>query len=310
MEPSLVPLETLERPGGWAVVLQADDTFGIVTLATVGFFGGLYAIYRGGATYRKYALVRNTPTERIRSIALGRTELEGIVRAAGELIDQPFTDGDCVYTSWLIQEYTDDPGGDDESWETIAEGVDGVEFSLESETGRRVLVDDPTDATVTLSGDCTDSFTVEGYESPSDEIAEFCERLNVSPTAIDKRRYVQEVLDPGRSAYVFGQAVEREDPTGRQNQKRIVVERDPSSGRFIVSDRSEKTLQGHYRLRSVSLVGGGLVLSTVCLGVWLHAGAQYGFVIPILGGIFGLVILFVLYLAVGPSLNAVHSLGG
>lgn len=298
---STATVEVVWAVAGADIVLQndnGDDILEMTIMATVGFFGGLYGIYHGTDKYRKYALVKNTPTERIRSIALGRTELEGVVEGAGSLVSQPFVDRGCVYASWEIEEYTEDPGddddgsGDNKSWETLDEGVEGIEFYLASTEGdRRVLVDDPSDATATLSSDCSQSFTVGSQQSPGSEVAAFCEDQGIEPTASNRRRYSQEVLEPGTSAYVLGQAVEREDPTGGRNEQRIHIERDQSSDRFIISDKSEEELRDHYRSRTKLYVGGGLLLSTICLGLWLHIGTAHGFGVSIFGGIVGLVVV-------------------
>jgi len=68
--------------------LQSDGIGELLVLLPAGFMFGLYLIYKGTDKYRKYALVRNTATERIRSMALGRTELEGVARPAEKVLDQ------------------------------------------------------------------------------------------------------------------------------------------------------------------------------------------------------------------------------
>lgn len=285
-----VEFGTLLQSGG------DDEILLYSILATVGFFGGLYALFLGKNTYQRYTLVKSTASERVRSIAIGRTEVSGVVRAAGDACTQPFDDADCVYAYWRLAEYTPSSSDDQEnSWSTKAVGSYGTEFYLEGESGRQVLVDDPSDATVTLSDSCRSLNYVGANETPDDRIAAFCERQDISPTSRYRRRYTQDILAPGDTARIHGQAVEREQPVGPNNEDRILLTADESSGEFLISDKEESKLQTHYRNWSLIYGGGGLSVSAYCLWAWLTNGAQAGLNDALLGGVIGLVLLGTLF---------------
>ena len=285
-----IGFETVLQTGGGENILLYN------TLATLGFFGGLYAMYRGKNTYQQYTLVKNTGQEKIRSIALGRTELIGGVSPAGECPSKPFEDEDCVYASWRVAEYTPSRDEDeDKSWNTKAVGSYGTEFYLESENGRQVLVDDPTEATVTLSNDSRERAYVGSNESPSERIQQFCKSQDISPTSRWRRRYTQDVLVPGETAYVLGQAVEREEPVGPNNEDRIKITQDDATGTFVISDKPETDLQEHYRNWSLYYLGGGLALSAYTLWAWFVNAGDGGYGDAITATIIGLVILAVIY---------------
>lgn len=292
---------TLVEAVEFDVVLQSgsgDDILVYTTLATLGFVGGLYAIYIGTNTYQKYALVKNTATERVRSIAMGRTEVEGGVQPAGEARSKPFDDEECVYAYWRMAEYTpsrNDDGETEYSWNTKAVGSYGTPFYLEGESGRKVLVDDPSEATVTLSGDARERTFVSQNTEPDERIVQFCESQGISPTSKWRRRYTQDVLVPGNKAYVLGQALERDEPVGPNNEDRIVLTHDESSGEFLISDKPQQHLQEHYRKWSFIYAGSGLGVGAYSLWAWLTNATEHGFDGAAMGAIIGLVILAVIY---------------
>lgn len=129
---------------------------------TAGFLLGLGIIYWGFKTYRTGRLIRNTPTETTRSVAIGRTELKGHCRDAGTTFDQPFSEGRCVYRHWKVEEYKKDHSDDDNNnyeWQTHDTGTDVAAFYLEDDGGR-VLVDATDDATFEISDEHSERITV------------------------------------------------------------------------------------------------------------------------------------------------------
>lgn len=277
------------------IVLSSNDDDDILERlvgSTLGFLYGLQKIYNGTDKYQKYALVRDTPTERVRSIALGRTELEGTAQVVEETVDAPVTGQECLYADWEIEEYT--KSGDNRTWSTLETGSVGVPFYLEGDTGK-VLVDDPTDATATLSEQCETVQELDSDTIPATSVKQLCERQDISPTASNRRRYTQRILEPATGCYVLGEAVERDEPAGPRNQDRIVIQRDRTSDRFIISDKDEEQLATYYRNRSLLLVVGGLALSAFCLFVWLHTGDTYGFGATIAATVLGFVLYGIFY---------------
>lgn len=291
----------LSEIAGLDVVLQSetDDSILLYTiLATVGFVGGLYAVKLGWDSYQKYSLVKNTATERVRSIAMGQTEVEGGVKLAGQAPSKPFDDDECVYADWRIAEYTpreNDDGEREYSWNTKAVGSYGTTFYLEGESGRQVLVDDPADATVTLSDDARERKFVERNAEPDERIAQFCMSQDISPTSKWRRRYTQDVIVPGKKVYVLGEAVQRDEPVGPNNEDRILLTRDEFTGAFLISDMPQQHLQEHYRNWSLLYAGGGLGVGAYSLWAGLTNATEHGVGEAIPGVIIGLVILGAVY---------------
>ena len=111
---------------------------------TPAFFGfgalalGLFLLVRGVEFGARRRLIENTPTSRIRSLAMGFVELSGKARRKYTL-KVPYLLADCVYYRYSIQEKRNTGRGS--RWTVVEAGQSGpVPFLLEDNTGR-VLVD-------------------------------------------------------------------------------------------------------------------------------------------------------------------------
>lgn len=270
------------------------------------FLLGLGLVYFGFDKYRTGRLIANTPTEKCRSVALGRTELQGTAVPEDEPAEAPFSGEDCVAAAYEIEEYR---STDDESeWVTVEAGNVAVPFHVEDDTGRvRVSAED---AEIDVSDEHVSERTVESGSSPPDRIASFVEdgpTVGVKSTAdrtdkllssvnlttdVDEfvgnllqsgvseytgvrtdssteRRYTEEILPPGEDVYVFGGAVERDEP-GLANEERVEVTVDDMTGEFLVADRAEQDLASEYKRAAPLWMGGGVLLSAGALYLLLQ----------------------------------------
>jgi hypothetical protein len=82
-------------------------------------------------------LVEDTPAEKVRSAAVGRTELEGTAKPTAGTITAPFTDEKCLHVSWRVEELRG--SGDGEDWEAIAAADLSVPFLLDDGTGELLV---------------------------------------------------------------------------------------------------------------------------------------------------------------------------
>jgi hypothetical protein len=270
--------------------------------------GGLGLVYYGFTVHKLSSLVRNTPTETVRSAAAGRTELEGRVRPADETFSAPLSDGDCVYAAWTVEEYDHS----NEGWETVGRGSEAVDFYAEDDTSRLLVgaegagadfeIADEHSRTLSVPGDeetppAVESFLASGRSGEMDVgAAETYGVLDVvklltNPTGgltgqagpadtmtmgqdtglgttDAPRRYRQRVLPVDEPVYVYGGT----RPPHEQEQgdgDSLVLTADPATGEFIVSNMGEAGIAKHYSRRGpLWIILGGLV-STV--GVYLLA---------------------------------------
>lgn len=220
-------------------------------------------------TLRTAWLVKTTPTEDVRSLAVGRTEVKGIARPADASLPQPFTDGSAVIGEYRIRKHDPDPDGKQSGWVTTDRGTIAAPFTIDDGTGE-VRVDASEDADVYVSDTNTTSVTVPAHEPEPQPVREFLAEYtdrDVDPDGEGsiydrKHRYVQEVIPPDEEVYVFGDAEPRGEDSAT-NAERLVIDEDDDTGRFVISDKDEPELVTGLRRRAPVLFVLGLVLSIV-----------------------------------------------
>lgn len=259
---------TLEPAGAAATVtavpLQVD--VGELAFLVLFFALGLFMVYKGFDEYRVSRLIRDTATETVRSVAVGRTELTGTAVPADTVFHRPFTDGECVYAHYTIREH-DDSGSEGSDWTTVDTDTWVAPFYLEDGTGR-IRVEPEVTAKFEISEGNTTTITVDAGQSPPPEIRAFLDDVASASPSSEKRKYVEEVIPPEASVYVLGGAEERDGADGA-NEDRLVVRRDGGSDRFVISDMTQDELASTLTYRAPLLILVGLAISTVCLYVLL-----------------------------------------
>lgn len=125
--------------GGVYILNETVNNFvflgGVITLA------GIFVIYSAKKVYRRNRLILDTPTSKVRSIAMGKVELYGTALPyEGKLMKTPFGMMDCLWCEWSITVVPEEMayvGTGDQAYR--ASGViDGL-FWLQDNTGK-VLV--------------------------------------------------------------------------------------------------------------------------------------------------------------------------
>lgn len=257
------------------------------------FGGGLFLVYWGWTRYRRYTFIRDTPTATVRSMPVGRVELEGTARVAESALEAPFTDEPCLYADWHIEEYRYDPDDNDHDWVTIASGTLATPFYLEDDTGR-VLIQAGEDADFDLSDDNHRTIEVGGAGSPPPAVESFIEtaRDDTDLTSVlgdsvgsiaevftddgrigdssNRRRYTQNVLPVDSPVYVFGSSRPVDvsavpDREAGANEDLLAVRRDDETDLFLISDQREDSLVDRYKSRAPLAVVGGLAASAIGL---------------------------------------------
>lgn len=264
----------------WVIAQQSSRiTDGVTELlfVFVFFLLGVYLIYWGADTYRLSRLIANTPTEKVASMAVGRTELEGTARPADTVFEQPFTDGGCLYARYSIKERrkSNSSEGSDYKWVTMESGEVGTPFELEDETGS-VTVKATSDTRYEISDENRTTITVGRGDSPPPTVQAFLDgevegpwNPSANPKRSRKQRYTQEVLPVHGDAYVFGGAKPKQVDdveSGSANEDLLEIVRDGGTDRFVVSDLGEEELASGLRKRGPA---------TALIGLLLSAGMLY-----------------------------------
>lgn len=191
---------------------SGDDEFLAVGVLLLVFFGGLGLMYVGFQRYRVGRIIKNTAPERIRSVALGRTEVHGHVRDAGTTFDAPFTTDECVYRQWKIEEQREYRRRDEDGrtkterrWVTLDRGSDVAPFYVEDETGQ-LFVNTNDETTFEISGENTYSQSLGRGRSFPSEVTTFMRTredwidpmdvIEASPFADEFSGHRAEILTP------------------------------------------------------------------------------------------------------------------
>ena len=327
----------------------------VLLFVALAFVGALAIIYWGFQTYRFGRVISDTPPEPVRSVAMGRTEVNGQILPYQRVYDQPFTEGRCVYGEYKVREYKEYPNDDDKDdrWETVDSGSFGCPFYIDDETGK-ILVEPNDDTIYEISDEYSNTIRVGKNQSPPGTVQNFLggtstattshssddenansgrlgrlrrrffggdggEQSNVTEQSFPdtqpnhgtteeeseedeteqaneyrhvrrselssasgtsrKRRYIQTVLPVEGETYVYGGATRRDPEDVSAGDVAEVIRTDPSTGEFIISDKSEFELARGYTKRSVMYMTAGLVCGAMILAVLaqiLITGPLYG----------------------------------
>ncbi len=262
---SLVPLFI------FGSIPTGEDGFKAVMFGVLFFLGGLLGIAAGFGTFRDLQLVRNTPTSKIRSMAMGLVEVKGESIPSDRTVKAPISDEDCLFYVYKVEEYQQQ--GKHKNWVTIDSGRDGEPFHLDDGTGTVTV--DPEGAELEIPWDR--NIHLDGGEKPPDYISEFIESnpkiREGSNEAFDifdnDRRFKEKYVLSGEQVYVFGKAMNRRSEYGEYT----VINKDRSTPMFVISDRSEKELREDWGWSYKLYLGGGAVVAI----------ASYGFLVLLMG---------------------------
>lgn len=156
------------------VTIREAAQLEVLLFVGLAFVGSLLIIYWGLQTYRFSRVIRDTPPEPVRSVAMGRTELQGEIVPAERVFDQPFTEGRCVYGEYKVREYRENAGDDDEDpeWKTIEKGSFGTPFLVDDGTGQIRV--EPTEETLyEISDENSAKIKIGRGDTPPQPVQEF-----------------------------------------------------------------------------------------------------------------------------------------
>lgn len=254
--------------GGLLVVITGG-------LAIAGFFllVGLGMLWAGIREYRQRQLVENTPTSSIRSMAAGAVEIEGQARPFQGPTTSPLTGRDvCLYE---LEVRT--AGGDSSQKELVLRGPRA--FLVDDGTGQARV--EPEQARIDLEDG--ETRRVDADEEPPKRLQDWVQAqggLEALEGSVAYRRqegalglllearsgprfFVERVLGPGESCYVFGSA---RVPAAAEGDE-LVVRRHEGTGRFLVADRPEPEVLDAWRDRSLFFVALGVFLTAAMAAV-------------------------------------------
>jgi hypothetical protein len=236
--------------------------FGYIMLFQVLIFLAGAGMFVSGLVWlRRRMLIQNTPTSKIRSIAMGLVEITGKAAPWEKTLKAPLTGEDCVYFKYVIEEYR---GGKNSRWVTVGHGAERTGFFIEDDTGR-VLVE-PRGAEI----DVADDFEYESgaKTDPPPKVLEFLEKNGIGHEGFfggnKLMRFTEYHIAPGDVLYVMGTAGDNphvEEGSALRNDADIMIQKGSFDKFFYISDKKEKELLKSLKRKSVfSLAFGAIII--------------------------------------------------
>ncbi len=215
----------------------------VIGALSLGF--GFVALYFSFRAFRIRRKIEDTPTSKVRSIAMGLVEVMGRV-TANETLTSPYSKKKCVYYSYTLEELRETKTFDSakkrwvkrRDWVMIRSETESRRFFIEDETGR-VLVEP------------------KGVEVP-----------DVTCSTQGRFRHTERLILPDSVVYLLGTASENPDKApSADSLENILIRKGDIDKDFIVSSGSQKQVAGGYGMQ----FGAGLVVSLILLaiGAWL-----------------------------------------
>jgi hypothetical protein len=234
----------------------------VICLVGVGLF--IFGFY----FYKKKRLIEDIPTSKIRSLTMGLVEVYGqVVSIPEHLLTSPFTEKDCVYYRYTVEEYRST--GKSAHWVTIKKGEERRVFYLQDETGM-VLID-PTDASIEAARDfeCKSGLG----DDPPDMVMRFLAANNIAYEGLlgmnKTMRFRESILVPTESVYIMGCADENtyEDAVLNQGISHTMIRKGRQEKMFFISDKKERDILREFTWKTVGGVVGGFLC--IVIGVFL-----------------------------------------
>jgi hypothetical protein len=225
---------------------------------------GLIIVAIGFISFRKKRLVENIPTSKIRSIAMGLVEITGqVILISGRVFKSPFTEKDCVYYQFTIEEYRQ--SGKNAHWVTIKKGEQRTVFYLKDDTGM-VLVD-PTGASIQATKDfeCQSGLG----RDPPESVIRFLSSQNIAFEgflgANKTMRYRETFIAPNDSLYIMGTAGENrlKNQASADHVDNIMIQKGVNEKQYYISDKSEKQLLRNLSLQTYGTWAAGIALIVI-----------------------------------------------
>jgi hypothetical protein len=215
---------------------------------------GIIVFLVGFKWFSKKRLIENMPTSKIRSLAMGLVEINGVVVPL-ELLDSPINKKKCVYYKFKVEReetYRDKEGNTRTRWVTIDQDQKDTRFYLKDNTAQ-VLVE-PKGAQVNIK---TDFHNVEYRGGAlSGAILSF---VSGRPWAGSKDKYgggklrfTEWYIEPNDSLYILGTAGDNpyfEETKAQRNEQDIMIQK--AKEIYFISDKSEKELLKSLKWKSI-----------------------------------------------------------
>jgi hypothetical protein len=263
----------------------------LAVYATLALAAGPFLFLRGFRDLRVRRLIQNTPTARIRSMAMGRVEVNGVALGRSA-VAAPFSGRPCVY--WQVEIAVRARN----SWSTVHRATSGQPFFVQDDTGVAMVYPEGAECRANVTGEeaCAGLALAPVY---ADYLAQ--RRIGMRFLwRVGTMRFRERAIVEGDPVFVLGEAQPRARSieiseagealaTGTDGPRRTtgermrslsqqavaVIRRGRHGGPFLISQQSESHLCFDLGLRSFFSLVGGPAMTLFGLGYWLIALAPF-----------------------------------
>jgi hypothetical protein len=210
--------------------------------------------------------VKNTPTSKVRSAAVGLVELAGKAKCKTD-IESPISKAKCTY--WKIKAEWYQPGKHG-GWRDLCSAKSSEQFYLQDETGQMLI--EPKDAEIDIPVD----FTSNGYMSSKGFLGlpqkaldqKVLDFLEANPDVKKKfqsysgydQRVFEYFIAEGDPLYVLGRAEPIAGASSEIAHENLIVKKGKFENIMYMSDSSEKKVIGNLSGSMWWGIGLGLIL--------------------------------------------------
>lgn len=246
------------------MILQDTALIGLL-LILVGIVLFIVGVY----FHKRKRLIADTPTSKIRSLAMGLVEIFGqVIPVKNNVFKSPFTDNDCVYYRYTVEEYKS--SGKNSHWVTVKKEEQRTLFYLKDETGM-VLVE-PTGAQIDAKKDF--EFQSSLGKDPPEQVIRFLTAHHLSHEGFlglnKTMRYQETIIAPNDSLYIMGTA--GANPHKKEGQtdhvESIMIQKGAIEKHYYISDKPEKQILTQLTLVAYITAGCGITL--IIIGAILY----------------------------------------
>ena len=246
---------------------------------------GTFAFLHGFRSLRVQRLIADTPTAKVRSLAMGLVEVQGKLSARSR-VTAPFTNQACAWWEIELQTLRQSNKGI-KQWSTVYREQSGNPFYLHDGTGTAMVY--PQGAKVTAGDVISEETHGLGVPEP---YAGFMAGRQLGMRhlwSMGPMRFCERRLEEGRAVYVLGRANPKPhavavsmddevlqatgtDAIGARHVRQhdgeccAVIRSGKQDPVFLISDRSEKTMTLEYGIKAFGGLVGGPALAL--FGLW------------------------------------------
>ena len=249
---------------------------GCPCLVVIFFFMGIALIYDGLKQHLLMQKIKNTPTSKVRSAAVGLVELFGKARFKKEM-HSPFAKKKCAYWRIVAQYYRSGKHG---GWRNMHRADSSTPFYLQDDTGRMLV--DPRGAQVEIpkdrlyTGHLTGKGLIFKHKKIDEKVLNYVNKKGNEEIKkkflrhnYQKLRVFEYYIAEGDKVYVLGSAQPREGAPSHIGYENLIVRKGKFERVMYIADSHEKIILRGKRQKALLEVFGGLALSSVCLLITL-----------------------------------------